>query len=227
MAAGRVKCPCPFTESGSETGGLNREVRMLPIILGSSSSGRQRILREAGFLFECRTPQIDEKAIRDPDPSRLVLRLSHAKADALLPGIHQPALLITADQVVLCDGELREKPANADECRRFLASYSAGIPAETVTAVVVTATASNRRFEGVDIARQYFGQISGAVVEKAIQAGRILSCAGGFQIDDPLFQPYLLRREGDEDSIIGLPMNLVRRLLSEAEWGNGSAYMPS
>jgi septum formation protein len=38
----------------------------------------------------------------------------------------------------------------------------------------------------------------------------------GFMIDEPLFQPYLGTRLGDEDSVIGMPLKLTLRLLAQA-----------
>jgi hypothetical protein len=35
-------------------------------------------------------------------------------------------------------------------------------------------------------------------------------------IDEPLFMPFLGKRMGDEDSIIGMPLQLTLRLLAQA-----------
>ena len=109
------------------------------IILGSQSFGRKQMLHEMGIFFETIAPYIDEKSIRSDDPEELTLLLARAKAEALLPQIANPALLITSDQVTLCAGEIREKPESLDQARIFLRSYSR-YPAETVTSVVVTNT---------------------------------------------------------------------------------------
>ena len=37
------------------------------------------------------------------------------------------SIILTFDQVVVCDGELREKPVDESEARKFLKSYSEGI----------------------------------------------------------------------------------------------------
>jgi predicted house-cleaning NTP pyrophosphatase (Maf/HAM1 superfamily) len=47
------------------------------------------------------------------------------------------AILITSDQVIVWNGQIREKPRDANECREFLRSYQHS-PAEAVDAVVVT-----------------------------------------------------------------------------------------
>ena len=78
-----------------------------------------------GYAFAVMPAHIDERAIRSEDPGALTLALAHAKADALLPHI-------------------REKPAHAEEARVFLRGYAEG-PAQTVTAVVVTHTATGLR----------------------------------------------------------------------------------
>lgn len=81
--------------------------------------------------------------------------------------------------------------------------------------------------KGVDIAQQYFSLIPDDMVDKIIDQGDIMFCAGGFIIDIgtrcfllffrlmsyiDLVQPYLLKQEGTQDSIIGMPMALFNRL---------------
>jgi len=102
---------------------------------------------------------------------------------------------------------------NAEECRRFLRSY-ASHPAECFSAVVVTNTASRRSVEGVDVARQFFKAIPEEAIEKLIAQGDVLHCAGGFAIE--LMEPYLDRREGEAESVMGLPPTLTNSLIVEA-----------
>lgn len=66
----------------------------------------------------------------------MVLLIAHAKAAALLPKIASPSILICSDQVIRCNGEVREKPENEEEARRFLKSYREH-PAECINGVVV------------------------------------------------------------------------------------------
>lgn len=189
------------------------------VILGSQSASRRALLARIVPEFETRPADIDEQAIRSDDYEGLPLLLAHAKADALLPEIRREydsgALLITSDQVVVCDGELREKPRSAEEVRRYLASYDRH-PAQTNTAVVVHNTVTGVRAAGIDIARVYYRPIPKDLVERLIEEGGVFSAAGGFQVEDPLAEPYILRIDGEKESIMGLPMALTRRLLREA-----------
>ncbi|MBI2409924.1 Maf family protein [Candidatus Kaiserbacteria bacterium] len=100
----------------------------MKIILGSSSKYRKRVLEENGYKFGIMIPDIDEKKIRTEDPYELPLMIAEAKAAALIPKIPDPALLITSDQIVVCDRQVYEKPQTEEEARSFLQKYSSGYP---------------------------------------------------------------------------------------------------
>lgn len=112
----------------------------LPIILGSSSSNRQFVLNHSRWHYDVIVPDIDEKAIRNPDPHLLPVVIAKAKATAILSRIDDsrgPFVLLTADQIVLFGCEVREKPSNEVEATEFLSSYSER-EVSTVSAVVAT-----------------------------------------------------------------------------------------
>ncbi len=158
------------------------------------------------------------------DARALTRAIAHAKADALLSGLRgQRALLLTSDQVVQVAGEIREKPANVDVCRKYLKSYSEGEPVATITAVVVTDCGSGERVEEVDEARQFFKEIPESVVEALIKQGDCMHSAGGVIVEDKLLSPFLGRREGELESIQGLPVSCVRRLLNDAARKGGQS----
>jgi len=189
------------------------EESKISIILGSSSIWRRKILASLGYEFEVMSPDIDEKAIRDTDPKILTLKIARAKSEALKTQLTSHAILITSDQVIVCNGEIREKPKNKDECRAFLRSYN-NYPAECFTAVVVYNTKTKSHFEGVDVAKQYFKNISEAVIESLIGQGDALYCAGGFVRE--LMADNLGETEGEEESVVGLPKTLTKTLIAKA-----------
>ena len=165
-----------------------------------------------GYEFDVMPSDIDEKAIRHEDPEKLTLLLARAKADALLAGITEPAILITSDQVGFCDGTILEKPENEDEAREFLTKYTKH-SAKTITAVVVTNTENGKRAEGVDVAEVFFLPIPENVIEQYIKEGNALSQSGGFSTDHSMLVEYVARIEGEPESVIGLPVALTRKLI--------------
>jgi septum formation protein len=184
----------------------------MKIILGSGSESRKKILGEMGYEFEVMTSDIDEKAIRFDDPKKLTLALANAKADALLERIEEPVILITADQVVSWNGQIREKAADKNEARLFLRTYHE-YPAEIVTAVAVTNTHTGKSVTEVDVAQVIFKEIPDYVIDNIIEHGNIMSKAGAFAIENPLFDPYIEKVEGAIDSVMGLPKELTKRLI--------------
>ena len=188
----------------------------MKIILGSQSAERAEILKAAGYDFEVMPADIDERAIRNDDPKELTLALARAKRDALLPEIREPVILITSDLIILSDGKVREKPANEAEARLFLETVSL-YPQESVSAVVVTNTANGKSGEGVDMAQAILKKIPKEVIDEYIASGDCYLHAGGFTISHPLIQPYIEKCIGSPDTIRGMPVELIEKLISEVE----------
>jgi len=149
--------------------------RDLPkIVLGSASRTRRDILTALGITFEVEKPDIDEKAIRHPDVETLVLTLGRAKAAALLEGERgerlrrEGAWILTGDQVVICAGEVLEKPEDEAEARRFIGAYATNSPS-TVGSAVLTDASSGQQWETVFKARVHFLPIPEDTVDELVR----------------------------------------------------------
>lgn len=188
----------------------------MKLILGSQSKGRRRILEQMGYPFAVIHAEIDERAIRCDDPKTLTLAIANAKADALLPKIPEPAILITTDTVVLCKGKILEKPDNAEEARQCLRNY-ANYPAETVTAVVAVNTATKKRAGGIDVSRVWLKPIPEELINTLIDSGEVFTWAGAFAVQHALVAPLIDRIDGTIESVIGLPVALTERLMREVQ----------
>ncbi|URD99135.1 Maf-like protein [Musa troglodytarum] len=189
-------------------GGLQQRIRptkMSPsdssfkMILGSSSRSRRQILSEMGYDFVVLSADIDEKEIRRHTPEELVMVLAEAKADAIISKLRssgfkeedaEPTLLITADQVVVHGGMIREKPSSTEEAREFIKGYSAG-HASTVGSVLVTNLKTGVRKGGCDKAEIYFHKIPDEIIDSLIEEGDVLYVAGGLMVEHPLTSPFV------------------------------------
>eukprot|EP01135_Chromosphaera_perkinsii_P010865 Nk52_evm1s2264 gene=Nk52_evmTU1s2264 len=219
-------------------GGSGCEKKKGNIILGSSSVYRRRVMddmsRELGLEYSTMSADIDERAIKAgflvreyADPSILSTTIALEKAAALMPLIETDSYLITCDQVVQYNNEvIREKPLTKEECFEFLRSYCEGLPAVTYSSVVVTCTRTRKQYVGTDVAKQYFLPIPKEEMQRIIDDGKIMSCCGGFIITEDYIKPYLGKREGTEDSLVGYPIPLVRSLLDKAISSSGSGFPP-
>jgi septum formation protein len=178
-------------------------------------------MQRTGFKFNTMSPDIDEKAIRHPDPKMLTMTLALAKAECLVRRIRRQfgddfaCHLITCDQVAVFGGAIREKPESADEARAWLMSYR-GSSVETVTSVTVTTLPSGPPRIGTDHARVFFRDITDDAIEAIIARGDVMGSCGAFVLDDPELAPCVDRIEGFKDSIDGLPLLLTLELLAKA-----------
>ncbi|GFQ00357.1 maf-like protein ddb_g0281937 [Phtheirospermum japonicum] len=170
------------------------------------------------------TADIDEKSIRKEKPEDLVMVLAEAKADAImtrlessdkLEKVSRPTLLITADTVVVYQGNIREKPSDEEEARQFIRDYSGG-SAKVVGSVLVTNLATGSRRGGWESAEVYFLDIPDEVVDSLIEEGIIFNVAGGLMLEHPLTLPLVETVVGTADCVMGLSKTLTEKLIQDA-----------
>ena len=186
----------------------------MKIILGSSSQFRKQMLHEMGYDFDVVSPNINEKLIRNSDPEKLVLSIALAKAKAIVDKIKEPAIIITADQVISFEGTIREKPKDEQEARNYLSTY--GIkPSKTINGIVVSNTLNNKQATATDIVEVYLKPLTKEVIDTLIEQKIIFQCAGALRLEDPLMKPFIEEIRGEPDSLMGLPKKLTETLIQE------------
>lgn len=216
-----------YSSQSLQMQGKVNNLHQYPIVLGSGSSTRRKILEDAGFRFIVHKASIDERSIGNrSDASKaeeLVLLLGHAKADAVVDSIMKQReielndlIVLTGDQVVTCNGRIFEKPLNEAEARKYVSDYG-NYPCQTVGSIVLTELKTKRRVAGVDTATIHFKPIPDDLVDELISEGDIMQCAGGLMIEHPKIQGYIDKVDGSIDSVMGLSLSLLKRLLESLE----------
>jgi septum formation protein len=96
-----------------------------PLILASASASRRALLAAAGLRFDVQPANLDEAAIKEAARAEglaardAALRLAEAKARYVAREAAD-ALVIGADQILVCDGVWFDKPADVAEAREQL-----------------------------------------------------------------------------------------------------------
>lgn len=202
--------------------GLLRHADKVNFILGSGSFTRKMILSHHGFRFDVIKADIDEKAVgnRSPEanPGHLVELLAHAKADAVLKkisdqGLDPKGILLTADQVVVHQNHILEKPADESEARKFISMYN-GNQCSTVGSIALTDLETKTRVYGTSTATIHFRSIPDEIIDQIIAEGVCVQCAGGLMVEHELLQPYISHVDGTVDSVMGLSCDLLESLLN-------------
>lgn len=123
-------------------------------------------------------------------------------------------VVITSDQVVLFEGQVRGKPRDAAEARAFLASYGPGTRCQTVCAVVATHLPSGRQEVQLDVCSVLWSGIPAEALEVLLAKEEVFWSCGGFLIEDEDFLRHVESIDGSVDSIRGLPIKATKRAVS-------------
>ena len=173
------------------------------IILGSSSPSRKIVLEAMGFAFTTISPDIDERAIRRDDPRELVTAIAQAKMDAVLEMVQGDAIVITSDQVMVVDGQVREKPSSKEEAYEFIATYTTK-PQVATSATVVCNTANGKLVCEVVEVSVICDPIPEENIREFVETEQALKYAGGLAAEHPLFTPFV-HVDGEWEALMGLP----------------------
>ena len=95
---------------------------MRKVILASQSQHRKLILSYLNVPFEVLPADIDEKAIRDDDPSKRAEKIARAKAEKIAS--NNDGVIVAADTFTVLDGKVLEKPKDKEEAKVFLKMLS-------------------------------------------------------------------------------------------------------
>jgi septum formation protein len=179
----------------------------MALILASRSPRRREILERAGMEFEVRAPDVDETVAAGETPGRYVRRLARAKAEAvpLRPG----SVVLGADTVVVVDGRILGKPADADEAARMLGRL-AGRWHQVVTGICLRSAASLS--VDAETTRVRLTVLTEDQIRLYVASGEPLDKAGAYAIQG-LASKFIDRIEGCYFNVVGLPMALVYRRL--------------
>lgn len=176
-----------------------------PLVLGSASPRRKKILHALGCTFAVSGASSEE--IHDAsDPVRTVVVNALDKQRACRVR-HPDAAIITADTLVWFEGRLIGKPADLDEAAQFLRAFSGR------TQIVYTAIAlglPDREPEvRVEASSVRFKPLAEETIRTYLRKTRPLDRAGAYDIDengDLLIDGY----SGSYTNIMGLPEAPVR-----------------
>ena len=186
------------------------------LLLASQSPRRSRILEAAGIPFRLGpVPDVDESLPSGLAPAAAARALAERKARAVAPRAPDDLVLCADTLVYLGDDEVLGKPSGPGEAVGMLTRLS-GRTHQVATGV---ALAHRGRIEsGVDVARVTFRTLAAAEIEAYVRSGEPLDKAGAYAVQGGA-RVFVERLEGAEDTVIGLPVALVRELLKRLSRG--------
>ncbi len=179
------------------------------LILASGSPRRAELLRSAGIDFTVRVSDVDEKVLSGELPRDYVVRLSREKAQAVAA---EGQLVLGADTTVVMLNEILGKPADEGDVRRMLRLLS-GKWHEVLTGVsLVNGT---KVMSDVAVTRVKFAKLSEEEMGWYVASGEPMDKAGAYGIQGYASR-FVERIEGSYSNVVGLPVQMVYRMLVES-----------
>ena len=175
----------------------------MKIVLASESQFRRRALDIIGLTYETCPSRIDEKTIRDDNPSELTRKLAEAKARKVAN--EYPDAVVVAGDAVVCKGDrVYEKPRNIAEAAQFLSELSAS-EFQFVTSLAVFHSRTGKMLSTVEISDISFRQLSKREIQAYISKYAVLNYAGAFESDAVLL--FAERISGSYNFVTALPVS--------------------
>ncbi|AKN17982.1 Maf-like protein [Mycobacterium haemophilum DSM 44634] len=199
---------------------------MTRLVLGSASTGRLKVLRQAGIDPLVVTSGVDEDLVTaglgsDASSSDVVGTLARAKATqvatALGHAVAADCVVIGCDSLLYLDGRLCGKPQSVANARQQWQSM-AGRAGQLYTGHCVIRLLNNEITyfdDETSITTIYFGNPSADDLEAYLACGESLQVAGGFTLDG-LGGWFVDGIDGDPSAVVGLGLPLTRSLLRRA-----------
>jgi septum formation protein len=172
-----------------------------PLVLASTSPQRRAILEQLGIPFDVVTPGYEEEG-NDP--------VEHAvgKARSVDGGV-RPVLGV--DTIVVREGEVLGKPADASEAERMLERLG-GTSHEVLSGLCLRTPAWEET--GREVTRVTFRPLTPRDLAAYVASGEWEGRAGSYAIQG-LGAGLVERIEGDYLNVVGLPGALLVRILSD------------
>ena len=178
-------------------------------MLASASPRRQGLLKDAGIEFAIRPADILEIPLPAEVPRAFAERMAREKAHAARRSDDE--IILSADTVVAIADEILGKPEDARDAIRMLRRLS-NQQHFVITAVCLL----GKGYEDVrsETTAVEFSAISHLEVEEYVATGEPMDKAGAYAIQGGAAK-WVARVEGDYYNVVGLPLELVKKMLRE------------
>lgn len=188
-----------------------QSIRNLEVILASQATWRSNILKQLRISHRCIKHQFKEPAYETGSLRDFVQQLALEKGRSIQEN-YPSALIISADQLIMLDGEVFYKSKTKEKAIAQLTKLN-GRKHDLICAVAVIYKGQFkvRAQEAVLIMRT----LSAQEIENYVERDKPWDCAGSYKIESLGASLFEEVRVKDPTAIVGLPVNLLVDILRE------------
>jgi MAF protein len=182
-------------------------------VLASGSPRRRELLALTWWTADVRPAQADERPLPREDAAETAQRLSRVKAQSVAGQSPGGSLVLAADTVVVLDGALLGKPADASEARAMLETLR-GRAHEVITGLTLLVAGDSWEVHDACRTRVPMRDYTDSEADAYVRSGAALDKAGAYGIQDRGFEPVDMNRmSGCFANVMGLPLCHLVRLM--------------
>jgi len=186
------------------------------IILASKSPRRLELVRGLEIEPEVILKDVDESYPSSLSGIEVAKFVTMAKASAFYPMMETKDVVITGDTIVLLDGEILEKPSNAEEAASMLRKLS-GKTHVVASGISVTTLVKGKPETSckVDTCQVTFETLTEEIITHYIAIYNPFDKAGSYGVQDLIGFIGVSSIQGSFYTVMGLPVHLLHKMLQE------------
>jgi septum formation protein len=179
----------------------------IPIILASKSPRRKKLLKQIGLVFRTKSFDVEENLTQNLPPAKLAKKLALQKLEAAKSQIKN-SVIITADTIVVLEGEILGKPKNKREAVAMLKKLS-GAKHHVYTGFAVYNGVTDELISDYEKTCVAFRELSEKEIKEYVASGSPLDKAGSYGIQDDYGAVFVRKISGCYYNVVGLPLAKV------------------
>jgi len=187
----------------------------MKVILASKSPRRKELMELLGRDFEIMVSEVDETLEEGLSLEEQSKKLGYIKAKAVFDKTSGNRIVIGSDTLVVKDEKLFGKPKDKQDAINMIeALKNDKHQVITSIAVLVEKDGKYEEYLDCDIVDVYVSDMTQDEIEAWVNTGKAYDKAGAYAIQLE-FAKYIEKIDGNYESIVGLPLNKVYKILKQ------------
>jgi nucleoside triphosphate pyrophosphatase len=179
----------------------------IPIYLASKSPRRKELLKMIGISFRTIDIELDEKIRNSHSPIKNVKRLANEKCHLALEKIKE-GIVISADTIVVVDGNIIGKPKNKSDAKKILERLS-NRSHFVYTGFSLANKVNDKLINDYCKTKVFFKKLSPKEIKEYVDTGSPMDKAGAYGIQDDFGAVFVQKIIGSYYNVLGFPVSKI------------------
>ena len=188
------------------------------LILASSSPRRIQLLNDCKISFKAVDHLFNEDSIEHKNPVKLAKLLSYNKALSIAKKPeYNNMYVLGVDTLVVVNNIVLGKPLNKEEAKKFILMLS-NKTHKVISGISIINIKKSLYFTKKSVSKVRFIKINEKFIKYYLDINLWEGYAGGYAIQESIFNLVVKKIKGSYSNIVGLPVNVFYRMLKNINY---------